>query len=421
MSFSTSVVEIADDGKQSARRAGRLGSEPAVTSACVDRVRQRRGRSARAIRNDERLWAAVTDAIVERGIDRVVARDVVQRCGLTTGALYGRYDSMDDLFADVWLNRAGPAFRDLVTLAARIGGGEVTPTDADDLGRQSADLRAAGELCILAGRVGELADVVPRDVRAWLLESGIDRDARAAGVLGLLLGTLLYAPVDDAFWPEVPVVLGWLANGGDAEWSGPPPEPVPPVPIDFDDGDEGRALLLRAATQVAARSGVQHATLKRIGRVAGHVPSAVYHRYTNREELFTDLVVASSRFAIEPNDELSATFASPDNMASRLCGWMQPGSRMRRRITIECCLAIAHVPELAAAVVGVCDASDTELAGAFSPPGTPLHESLCALFRAARNTVYGLCLLEETSGLFAPMDWRPFVHPVTTGMLLGAS
>lgn len=387
----------------------------------MDRVRQRRGRSDRAIRNDERLWAAVTDAIIERGIDRVVARDVVQRCGLTTGALYGRYDSMDDLFADVWLNRAGPAFRDLVTLAARIGAGELTPVDPDGLGRQSADLRAAGELCILAGRVGELADVVPRDVRAWLVEAGIDRDARAAGVLGLLLGTVLYAPVDDAFWREAPLLLRWLDVGRDATWSGPPPEPVPPVPIDFGDGDgdEGRALLLRAATQVAARSGVQHATLKRIGRVAGHVPSAVYHRYANREELFTDLVVASSRFAIEPNEELSVTFASPDNMASRLCGWMQPQSRTRRRITIECCLAIAHFPELADAVVRVCDASDAELAGRFSPPGTALHESLCALFRAARNTVYGLCLLEETSGLFAPMDWRPFVHPVTTGMLLG--
>ena len=242
----------------------------------VNRPRQRRTRSDRALRNDELIWNAAAAAVVDLGIDRVVARDIARRSCLTTGALYGRYDSMADLFADLWLNRGGPAMRRLVSTAARLADEGLTATVEPGLWEGAADLRLAGELCILAGRVGELADVVPRDMRAWLVEFGLDRDGGAAGMLGLLLGTALYSPVDVRFWPEVRQLLRWFDAGRVCTWSDPEPEPVPPVPIDFDDGDEGRALLLRAASQVAARSGVHHATLKRIGRVAGHVPSFVY-------------------------------------------------------------------------------------------------------------------------------------------------
>ena len=267
-------------------------NEVAGSGARVTRSDTPRRRSDRAIRNDGLLVGAAVEAIVDRGVDHVAVRDVASRAGLTTGALYGRFDGVGDLLAEAWAERCGPAFEAVVMLARAVAddGPEAGPIGLVE--HPAPELLAASELAVASSRVGELADVVPRDVRRWMRTAGLVEDPRAIGILGYLLGTVLYGAVDPQVRADVPTVLRWLYDGRAAAVAGPDPAPDPvlPVPLAFYGDDPVRDRLLDAAVQVAARSGIQHATLKRIARVAGCAPSFVYSRYDSRDALYADVV-----------------------------------------------------------------------------------------------------------------------------------
>ena len=108
-------------------------------------------------------------------------------------------------------------------------------------------------------------------------------DGRLAGCVATALGAVVYNPGDATVATHVGTVLGWVAERDPHPAESPTPGVDPPPPFRFETGDAQRDLLLHAAAEVTARSGVQHATLKRIGRVAGYVPSYVYSVYPSRD------------------------------------------------------------------------------------------------------------------------------------------
>ncbi|WP_232303814.1 TetR/AcrR family transcriptional regulator [Pseudofrankia sp. DC12] len=71
----------------------------------------------------DRLLAAAVDLFAERGYDRVRVRDIAQRAGVTTGAIYAHYPDMASLLADA----AGRAVDHAVEAVAHVGHGEVGP------------------------------------------------------------------------------------------------------------------------------------------------------------------------------------------------------------------------------------------------------------------------------------------------------
>ncbi|MBL7494526.1 TetR/AcrR family transcriptional regulator [Frankia sp. AgB1.9] len=68
----------------------------------------------------ERLLAAAVDLFAERGYDRVRVRDIADRAGVTTGAIYAHYPDMASLLADA----AGRAVDHAVKAVAHVGHGE---------------------------------------------------------------------------------------------------------------------------------------------------------------------------------------------------------------------------------------------------------------------------------------------------------
>jgi len=69
----------------------------------------------------DRLLAAAVDLFAERGYDRVRVRDIADRAGVTTGAIYAHYPDMAALLADA----AGRAVDHAVQALAHVGHGEL--------------------------------------------------------------------------------------------------------------------------------------------------------------------------------------------------------------------------------------------------------------------------------------------------------
>ncbi|MDT3439672.1 MULTISPECIES: TetR/AcrR family transcriptional regulator [unclassified Pseudofrankia] len=69
----------------------------------------------------DRLLAAAVDLFAERGYDGVRVRDIADRAGVTTGAIYSHYPDMASLLADA----AGRAVDHAVQAVAHVGHGEL--------------------------------------------------------------------------------------------------------------------------------------------------------------------------------------------------------------------------------------------------------------------------------------------------------
>jgi AcrR family transcriptional regulator len=72
----------------------------------------------------DRLLAAAVDLFAERGYDGVRVRDIAERAGVTTGAIYSHYPDMAALLADA----AGRAVDHAVSAVAHVARGEVGKT-----------------------------------------------------------------------------------------------------------------------------------------------------------------------------------------------------------------------------------------------------------------------------------------------------
>jgi AcrR family transcriptional regulator len=377
----------------------------------------RRSRGTKAKANDQAIWNAAIDAVAAEGLDRVTARQVADRAGLSSGAIYSRYDSVPDLLAEVWSNRARSAFDELVVAVRDVltGTADARPVLAA-MRAPSPALLAALELCIASNRIPELADVVPDDVRGCFDDLGVTTDSRLAGCVATVLGGVVYNPGDAAVATHVGTVLRWVADREAVSLESPPPVSDPPPAFVFDTGDPDRDLLLHAAAEVTARSGVHHATLKRIGRVAGYVPSFVYSVYDGRDELFLELISTASAQLMGPDTE--RVYGAVHLMAGRLAGWCHPDGRHWRRMALECCLTRTYFPQVWRSIraydLQTDRASLDRVLAAFSVPTS--EQAITTMLWARRPATYGAGLLADVTGGFVEMDWRPFLLPVVEAM-----
>jgi AcrR family transcriptional regulator len=373
-----------------------------------------RPRTARARDNDERLLDSAVAAIAETGLDRMVRTDVTERAGLTHGALYSRYDGLADLAADVWVHRAAAHVRAMIAAADRMA--TAAPPEAADLARFRDDplTATAVELAVASARIPELADVVPRNLAAWIDEHGLRDRPRSLAVLAMLLGAGIYRAVDPGYGDVAPLVVRWLHQGAGATWRGAPPTSDPPDRIEYAPEDPFRDRLLQAAADVIGRSGVEGATMKRIGRTAGYSASAAYNLYRNRDDLIHDTLVRSMVF-VQTRERTAPVLSTADTVAARLAGWCSTEGRVRRRLSLEVFLAALHRPSLAAAAAEIDGRAASAIAASTSRSLQPA-DRFQVVFRVGRGVIWGVCLLQETAGGLETVDWRPFAHPLLAGM-----
>lgn len=356
--------------------------------------------------------------IGERGADSVGLRDVAQASGLTYGALYGRYENVAELLVDLWSCRLGAEIERLITLA--VSAARSGSLDGDDLrwaAEPGPELRAAAHLCMVTSRIDELGDVVPAQVQAWFEAAGAfdesGGDPILLGLASLLFGAVIVALVHSDGSEPVSEAVRWVrAGSGGASPDGPPPEPARSAPYVFGVADEAHGALLHAAVDVVSRSGLQQATLKRIGRVAGYSPSIAYNFYETRDDMLVDVVTRCVWHSRGPSS-LSVGVSALE-AAAIMAGATRPEAARFRRLTLEFLVA-AHRDERLARVVDEADsAALAQSAVAISPNPSFLQVAVIVL-RASRDVAVGLSLIADLIDL-QDIDWRAFAMAFVDGV-----
>lgn len=384
----------------------------------------RRARTSRAVENDERILDAAICLVVSQGVDRLSLRDVAAAVELTHGALYSRYDNVAELLVDLWQRRLSGEVTQLVAAAAATGTSIPAADDPVWMCEPLSAQRAAVELCLVAERIDELAEVIPRDLERALALHGligpdIAPDAVGIGHFCALLGRTIVSPAHGFRPADVTVAAKWLARGLDPGFDGPPPEPWPPRPISFETGDAARDTVLLACASVVARSGMIRATLKRIGRAAGCVPSTIYAWYDSREELMYDVVRQGIQFATVPVGEV--VFGGVDAGPSLAAGWADPAARVRRRLPLEMYLAAMHDSRLATVLDQVLSEQLVKVAVGLGLTVPDEQRLALVMLRHGNVIASGVSALADMVPGLHQVDWRPYSGAILRGAFRAAA
>jgi AcrR family transcriptional regulator len=387
-----------------------------------------RRRSASSQRNDELLLDAGSAEIVAVGVDRLTMSAVARRAGLTTGALYSRYENVAELAVAVWTARVRDEHRTLLDVAIK---GLVERDQSVVLDRLVDELRSpsrhtllALEFLATARRIDELEEVVLVDVREWLTDWHAGPRSRDPRRRAQVIFTL--ASVWGAFLHELPGKrrLDWSYVTKNLRWSftrqfddlSRPLVPDRVGPVLADTGNDAHDALIDSVATIVARVGFERASATRIARRAGLTAGSIYARYRTKDDLLRHAVevLLARRFS----DDLAAnshTFsaADPGSATARVVGgYLSVPRREWRRFRIEAQLAARHRRPLALTLDRVQEAAIGEyldLLGAKTPND---RAALDIVARFAQVIPLGLAFVDLVVPGIPGIDWRLVLRPL---------
>jgi AcrR family transcriptional regulator len=389
---------------------------------------QPRRRSESSQQNDELILDAALLEIAAVGVDRLGMSGVARRAGLTTGALYGRYESGGELAAAVWTYRARDRHFELLDRAISMLVDRTIPLALDELlaelAAPSTETVVALALLGTARRVDELDEVVCSDVNDWLAgwQAGPKsrrrrRRAQIVFTLATLWGILLHRDPGRRR-------LDWRPALESMMWSFGQPYADPPdrfVPADMRavrarTEDPVQDALLDAVAAIVSRVGLERATGSRIARRAGLTSGAIYGRYETKEDLLDHAieVLLARRFT----DDLASvgsliTAASPGELTAQIVGGYLGGNRRDwRRFRIEAHLAARSRPRVAATLDAVQEEAKRDYLTTIGARTAGERRELDLLARVAQLTPVGLAFADLLIPGVATIDWRLVFGPL---------
>ena len=406
-------------------------------------------RRADAARNDQILWDTGLELLLEKGPDRLSALDLARSAGLTTGAVYARYENNEEILVGLWQNRIAGPLRSYLELAVKT---MMTPpfTDVDAIKKladiildPASPLRAGVSMMIVAPRIQELNEVIIPEMREWLHELGASDDVhdlpslRVLSAASAAIGMLYFAaadmlPRDDIQRAVVGTQYANQIEGLEKELAKfPNVEATPPFNYVVTTDDPIRDALVNAAANVIARSGVWRATTQRIARAANLPPSALFAAYQNRDALFEDVAIKlleeiynQSRYSAihgvsspeNPSSEPATEFDDPQlklfrlsmitSVAQNTMGLLGSIGKSHRRLRLEFQLAAIHDEDFKREIQRV-DQRTVSAAGVFHRDLFGFEESLARrISRYLRTVAQGAMLLEEVTQMVDGRDIR---------------
>ena len=372
-----------------------------------DGGRKSRARSSAAIARDRAILVAGLQACDSVGLDDVSLTDVARRARLTSGATYARYENPRELLVDLWSQEVADEFPALVTSAINLTRDPASirylrsTFDPPTLHR-----RVMLAMLLASARIDELGELIPTQVRAQARSAGLGGNANAHGILSLAIGCAIYAPVEKPLTSGRRPTFARVAGAGPVD--GPLPAPVRNREAPFNTGDPLRDRLLSATLQVVSKSGTHGVSLRRISRISGYDPTAVYLRYRTLQDLLDDVVDCATAVNMAPS-VLAESLGEPDAVVARLRGWQGAQAVQRRRLNLEFHLTLMHDRALLQRF------SDTDVkayrAAARALAPNLSREAFVERCLLLRNLQTGASLLMDL-GLASNVDWRPTVSAI---------
>jgi AcrR family transcriptional regulator len=386
-----------------------------------------RRRSAASIETDGRLLESALDEMTDVGVDRLGMIGVARHVGLTTGALYGRYENVNELAADIWRSRVSEAFfafLDDVVLALLDGDAKARAHVLEILAAPPREIIAGLELMVCARRVDELEEVVRPDVDAWMKRRGAlprardkRRRAQVLFAIGAVAGILLHGIPNprEIDWERELVRIMWSFGRG---YAAPSDRFVPEKTgaVRAAQGEPHQDALIDAVAAITTRVGFERATASRIARRANLTSGAIYARYQTKDDLLTDAVevLLAKRFS----DDLAANtylFNAPDvgiATARVVGGYLGTARRDWRIFRIEAQLASRYRPALAATLDRVQERAIRAYLEALGATTEHEFRALDTIARVAQVLPLGLAFVDIVAPGAAATDWRTVFVPL---------
>ena len=268
-------------------------------------------------------------AINSSGIDRISVSLVCTVTESTRPTFYSYFGNVDGLLADIWLAECDEFLARLADPTYQVLNSKVAAKD-----------RALVEIMAISHRNAEVSEVVNRTMQSWwkaLAGNDEFKNLKYSWVIGARLGLLMMFPVDSTV--KSLVISDQLLNSIDKVATiknKVTTDLLPPIsdPEPVEQGVD--QMLLAAAINVIANSGVAAASMARISRFAQVTTGSVYPRYSS----IAELVLASFEFAAKHvvNQNLANTkdgSFGPDEFGLFVIAGLLPRRKQWRNYRIE--------------------------------------------------------------------------------------
>lgn len=387
-----------------------------------------RRRSASSQLNDALILDAGLREIEEVGIDRLGMSPVARRAGLTTGAMYGRYESGGELAAAVWIERVRDRHFELLDRAIAMLVDRSAPLELDDLlaelGDPSTETIVALDVLTTARRIDELEEVVLSDINQWMSWWAAGprtrrkrRRAQVVYTLATLWGILLHRGPGSRRL-DWNFTLRSLHQSFARDYDEPSDRLVaqdaPVVRSQTDDAVQD--ALIDAVAAIISRVGLERATGSRIARRAGLTSGAIYGRYESKDDLLDHAIDSLlARRLIDDLGSIRDILVSGDPggaTAQVLAGYLSPSRRDWRRFRIEAHLAARIHPQVAETLDRVQEDGKRDYLNALGARTPKERRELDILARTAQLTPVGLAFADLLIPGVPAIDWRLVLCPL---------
>jgi AcrR family transcriptional regulator len=270
----------------------------------------RRAPSTRAQANKAKMLKAIFRNAADHGLDQLSIGQVAKRAGLTTGAIYGRYEDRDELAIELWQSVVREPFRARLERSVEyISSKQRGDNPKVSVSSQPAELQAlltsdfespdeiaklGAEFLVVARRDIAIGEVVVPEVAQWFADFGLVKSPsaidKAAIVIALSasIGTALRSLVLKSNPNWIAIAEGLRMACAEATSIARPKDLEPPHWHDPQTDNPVRTALISAVAEVVAKSGYANATISRIVRRAGLTNGSLYNLYADKEALTDD-------------------------------------------------------------------------------------------------------------------------------------
>jgi AcrR family transcriptional regulator len=372
----------------------------------------RRAPAKRTAANTASILKALTQEATAVGLDSIAASSIAKRAGLTTGAIYNRYENNDDMLVALWehvvAQKFGDHIRETILFLTAQAKPNLDPNLIARLERPSSTLALAAEFVVVAQRNEVVGEVVIPQITQWLYDAGLKKSSSPIECAGVALGaSMVLGSTLRSFITTTNPNLGLVLRGlRQAYQTAQPTTVAPPVPkprpVEANTGNAVRDALINATAEVMAKTGFTGATISRIARKSKLTSGTIYNVYDDKEQLMNDAVVellkATQYQNLVAKQDASQVqrpnFGLTDSFQFGLIPERQTWLRFRQ----ECIIATRHHRSTHRQMRKVVNDLDRQMIDAFPA----IHPDIINLLSAGEQIIgYGF------SSLFAYTDQLP--------------
>jgi AcrR family transcriptional regulator len=358
------------------------------------------------------------------GIDAISFRDVGRLAGLTHGALYARFEDVEELLVDLWnevlCHRAIALFESTLEAAARPTAASVA--QAFDFIRLSspADI-AMVEVLLTSRRFDILHEEVETFIRDYLesntteVTGGIQ--SRALTFFSLIMMEILVnAQIglegDNLNYLESVVIETLQVPPGDVR------KVTLHEPTDrriaLPENDL-RSQLAYYTFGAVGRSGYTRATISRISRRANCSPGVIYKMYPSKEDL---VIAAIRRIMAAPWISMKslAEILDEGTLTQLLYSSASVENSVRKNFTLEIAMASAHHEKIRASVKSQLEGLET-LVPLLINLGDRQRDQLRYVIRSIVFLTLGVSFLSTVTKATDQIDFNQFAEPFRRALL----